>query len=107
MCMLYMQGLITNLAESSSQAHNTQGQGTRAHLLEPIEEETTSSPSIDSLGETLDALSITETTDVRISIILCFHCHEGSIKIVTWLYGTDCYVGLSNFFTHFRNSSTG
>ncbi|RLN06908.1 hypothetical protein C2845_PM11G18910 [Panicum miliaceum] len=56
-------GLGTNMAESSSQDHSTQGQGTRAHLLEPIEEETTSSPSIDSLGETVDALSITETTD--------------------------------------------
>nr|TKW36903.1 hypothetical protein SEVIR_1G012200v2 [Setaria viridis] len=51
-------GLVTNLAESSSQADNTQDQGTSAYILETIEEETTSSPSIDSLGETLDALGI-------------------------------------------------
>ena len=96
-----MQGLVPNLAESSSQ-------GTRDHLLEPIEEETTSSPSIDSLGETLDALSISETPDVRMSISLCIHAHYvGSSKIVTWLYRTHCYVRLSNFFKHFRNSSTG
>ena len=68
-----MQGLVPNLAESSSQAHNSQGQGTRDHLLEPIEEETTSSPSVDSLGETLDAVSISDTTDVRMSISLCIH----------------------------------
>ncbi|RLM78951.1 hypothetical protein C2845_PM12G08810 [Panicum miliaceum] len=66
-------GLGTNLAESSSQTHSSQGQGTMAHLLDPIEKETTSSPSIDSLGETVDALNITETTDElqhRLDIIL-------------------------------------
>nr|TKW36892.1 hypothetical protein SEVIR_1G011600v2 [Setaria viridis] len=31
-------GLVTNLAESSSQAHNTQDQGTSAHILETINE---------------------------------------------------------------------
>ncbi|PAN05146.1 hypothetical protein PAHAL_1G117400 [Panicum hallii] len=66
-------GLGTNLAKSSGQTHSSQGQGTRAHLLDPIEKETTSSPSIDSLGETVDALNITETTDElqhRLDIIL-------------------------------------
>ena len=52
--MYAVQGLVPNLAESSSQ-------GTRDHLLEPIEEETTSSPSVDSLGETLEAMSISDT----------------------------------------------
>ncbi|KAF8712106.1 hypothetical protein HU200_028947 [Digitaria exilis] len=56
-------GTVTNSAESSSQAHNTQGQGTSAHNLESIrEEENFSSPTY-HLVETFDALSITKIED--------------------------------------------
>jgi hypothetical protein len=60
-----MQGFVSNLAESSSQAHNTQDQGTSAHILETIEEETTSSLSTDSVVRTLDELSIIDNVEVR------------------------------------------
>lgn len=82
-----MQGLVTNLAESSSQADNTQDQGTSAHILETIEEETTSSPSTDSLGETLDALGIIDNAKVRMPISFYIHGHARSI---------NCYMVISN-----------
>ncbi|OEL28208.1 hypothetical protein BAE44_0010773, partial [Dichanthelium oligosanthes] len=51
------------LDESSSQDHNTQVQGRSAHMLETVEEETTSSSPTDYLGETLVALGIIEIPD--------------------------------------------
>ncbi|OEL34706.1 hypothetical protein BAE44_0004275 [Dichanthelium oligosanthes] len=65
-------GIVTNLAESSSQAHNTQGQGTSAHILETIEEETTLPSSTDSLGETLDSLGIIKNADEERTLLVIF-----------------------------------
>nr|CAB3446323.1 unnamed protein product [Digitaria exilis] len=55
--------IVTNSAESSSQAQNTQGQGTSAHDLESIREETNLSAPTYHLVETFDASSITEITN--------------------------------------------
>nr|CAB3453071.1 unnamed protein product [Digitaria exilis] len=56
-------GTVTNSAESSSQAHNTQVQGTSAHNLESIREEENLSAPTYHLVETFDALSVTKIAD--------------------------------------------
>jgi hypothetical protein len=56
---IHVQGIVTNLYESSSQAQNTQGQATSALMPETTEEATILSWSTDFLEEIL------ENADVR------------------------------------------
>jgi len=56
---VHVQGIVTNLDESSSQAQNTQGQATSAQMPETIEEATILFWSTNFLEEML------ENADVR------------------------------------------
>jgi hypothetical protein len=55
---VHVQGIVTNLDESSSQAQNTQGQATSAQMPETTEEATLLSWSTNFLEEMLENANV-------------------------------------------------
>jgi hypothetical protein len=55
---VHVQGIVTNLDESSSQAQNTQGQATSAQMPETTEEATILSWSTNFLEEMLENANV-------------------------------------------------